>query len=117
MKNQFIADTLYMIADLLELKGENFFKTRAYRMAAQTIEASDEDIEQLMSQGRLETIPGIGEALSKKITELLQTGTLDYLERLKKEVPIGLIDLLNIPGHHQHPGPPESSTEWRTQSA
>jgi DNA polymerase (family 10) len=98
MKNQFIADTLYMIADLLELKGENFFKTRAYRMAAQTIEASDEDIEQLMSQGRLETIPGIGEALSKKITELLQTGTLDYLERLKKEVPIGLIDLLNIPG-------------------
>ena len=45
MKNQFVADTLYMIADLLDLKGDLFFKTRAYRMAAQTIEALDEDIE------------------------------------------------------------------------
>lgn len=98
MKNQFIADTLYMIADLLELKGEIFFKTRAYRMAAQTIEGLEEDIEKLMDQGRLETIPGVGEALAKKITELLQTGRLGYLERLKQEVPTGLIDLLAIPG-------------------
>ena len=98
MKNQFIADTLYMVANLLELKGEIFFKTRAYRMAAQTIEGLDEDIEKLMNQGRLETIPGVGEALAKKITEMLQTGKLDYLERLKKEVPTDLIDLLGIPG-------------------
>jgi DNA polymerase (family 10) len=98
MKNQFVADNLYMIADLLDLKGEIFFKTRAYRMAAQTIEALEEDIESLMIQGRLETIPGIGEALSKKITELLLTGRLEYLEMLKKEVPPGLVDLLSIPG-------------------
>jgi len=98
MKNQFVADILYMIANLLDLKGEIFFKTRAYRIAAQTIEALDEDIEKLVNQGRLESIPGVGEALAKKITELVQTGKLEYLERLKKEVPTGLIDLLGIPG-------------------
>jgi DNA polymerase (family X) len=98
MKNQFVADTLYMIADLLDLKGEIFFKTRAYRIAAQTIEAMDEDIEKLVHQGTVKVIPGVGEALAKKITELVQTGKLVYLERLKKEVPTGLIDLLGIPG-------------------
>jgi DNA polymerase (family 10) len=98
MKNQFVADVLYMIADLLDLKGENFFKIRAYRIAAQTIEALDEDVEKLVNQGRLESIPGVGEALAKKITELVQTGKIEYLERLKKEMPPGLIDLLNIPG-------------------
>lgn len=98
MKNKFVADTLYMIADLLDLKGEMFFKTRAYRMAAQTIEALDEDIEMFVQQGTLESIPGIGEALAKKITELVTTGKLHYLEELKKEVPSGLIDLLSIPG-------------------
>jgi DNA polymerase (family X) len=98
MKNQFVADTLYLIADLLDLKGEMFFKTRAYRIAAQTIEALDEDIETIVRQGSLESIAGIGEALAKKITELVQTGRLEYLERLKKEVPTGLVDLLGIPG-------------------
>jgi DNA polymerase (family 10) len=98
MKNEFVAQTLYMIANLLDLKGEIFFKTRAYRIAAQTIEALDEDIETFVRQGTLESIPGIGEALAKKITELVQTGKLDYLERLKKEVPPGLIALLGIPG-------------------
>lgn len=98
MKNQFVADTLYRIADLLDLKGEMFFKTRAYRMAAEAIQALDGDIEQLVHQGTLESIPGVGEALAKKITELVQTGKLGYLEQLKKEVPIGLIDLLGVPG-------------------
>ncbi|MBN1861125.1 MAG: DNA polymerase/3'-5' exonuclease PolX [Candidatus Thermoplasmatota archaeon] len=98
MKNQFVAHTLSLIADLLDLKGEMFFKTRAYRIAAQTIEALEEDIERRVQQGTLTSIPGIGDALAKKITELVQTGNLAYLERLKKEVPTGLIDLLGIPG-------------------
>lgn len=98
MKNQLVADTLYTIADLLDLKGDLFFKTRAYRMAAQTIETLEEDVEKLVAQGTLQSIPGIGEALAKKITELVQTGKLGYLEQLKKEVPTGLIKLLNIPG-------------------
>lgn len=98
MKNQFVADTLYMIANLLDLKGELFFKTRAYRMAAQAIETLDEDIETLVNQGTLQSIPGVGEALAKKITELVLTGNLEYLGRLKKEVPTGLMDLLAVPG-------------------
>jgi DNA polymerase (family 10) len=98
MKNQMVADVLYMIADLLDVKGEVFFKTRAYRVAAQNIESLDEDIEQIANQGRLESIPGVGEALAKKINELVKTGKLEYFERLKKEIPAGLLDLLTIPG-------------------
>ncbi|MFH1100451.1 MAG: DNA polymerase/3'-5' exonuclease PolX [Methanobacteriota archaeon] len=98
MKNQLVADIFYMVGDLLDLQGEVFFKTRAYRMAAQTIEALDEDIETVMKENRLESIPGIGEALAKKITEIVTTGKLEYLERLKKEIPAGLLDLLRVPG-------------------
>ena len=98
MKNQFIADVLYQIADLLDLKGEVFFKTRAYRMAAQTIEVMDENIEDVVKKGKLREISGIGEALSKKITELVETGELKYFERLKKEIPTGLLIMLDISG-------------------
>jgi len=80
MKNQFVADILYQIADLLDLKGDIFFKTRAYRIAAQTIEALDEDIADVVKDDRLEDIPGIGQALAKKIKELIETGKLEYLK-------------------------------------
>lgn len=98
MKNKFVADILYQIADLLDIKGEIFFKTRAYRMAAQTIEVLDEDIETVLKEGRLESIQGVGEALAKKIKEILETGKLEYFERLKKEIPEGLLELLELPG-------------------
>lgn len=98
MKNQFVADVLYQIADLLDLKGEIFFKTRAYRIAAQTIEALDEDIAVVASENRLQEISGIGEALAKKIKELVETGKLEYFERLKKEIPEGLLVMLDILG-------------------
>jgi len=98
MKNQIVADTFYLIADLLDLKGEIFFKSRAYRMAAQTIEALDEDIEIVAKEQRLESIPGIGEAIAKKIVEIIETGKLRYVDSLKKEVPEGLIDILRVPG-------------------
>ena len=97
MKNQLVADILYKIADLLDVKGEIFFKTRAYRMAAQVIETLDEDIEIVTKEKRLQSIPGVGEALAKKITEIVETGKLDYFEKLKKEVPEGLLTLLEIP--------------------
>ena len=98
MKNQIVAGVLYQIADLLDLKGEIFFKTRAYRIAAQTIEVLDEDIEDLVKQDRLREIPGIGEALAKKIKELVETGKLEYFEKLKKEIPEGLLKMLEIQG-------------------
>ena len=98
MKNRIVAEILYEIADLLDIKGDIFFKTRAYRMAAQTIEMLDEDIENVAKEGRLQSISGIGDALAKKIQEIIQTGKLEYLEKLKKELPEGLLELLEIPG-------------------
>ena len=85
MKNQLVASILYQIADLLDLKGEIFFKTRAYRIAAQTIDVLDEDIEIVSKENRLQELPGIGEALAKKIKEIVETGHLDYLDKLKEE--------------------------------
>ncbi len=98
MKNQIVADVLYQIADLLDLKGEIFFKTRAYRIAAQTIEVLDEDIETIIKQDRIREISGIGEALAKKIKELVETGELKYFEELKKEIPKELLKMIEIPG-------------------
>jgi DNA polymerase (family 10) len=96
MKNQFVADILNEIADLLDIKGEIFFKTRAYRIAAQAIEVLEEDIETVVSEDRLTSISGIGAAIAKKITEIVETGRLKYLEELTKEIPDGLLDLLKI---------------------
>jgi len=98
MKNRFVADILYQIADLMEIKGEIFFKTRAYRIAAQTIETLDEDIKTISNENRLQYIPGVGEALAKKITEIVETGKLEYFEKLKKEIPAGLLSLLELQG-------------------
>ena len=98
MKNQLVADVLYQIADLLDIKGEIFFKTRAYRMAAQKIETLNEDIETVVKENRLREIPGVGEALAKKIKELVETGRLEYFEKLKKEIPPELLKMLDISG-------------------
>jgi len=96
MKNQFVADILNKIADLLDIKGDGFFKTRAYRIAAQAVEVLEEDIETVVYECRLTSISGIGAALAKKITEIVETGRLEYLEKLTKEVPESLLYLLKI---------------------
>ena len=98
MKNSFVADILYEIADLLDIKGEIFFKTRAYRMAAESIERLEEDVKTVVLEDRLKMIPGIGDAIAKKITEIVLTGKLEYLEKLKKEIPESLLELLKIQG-------------------
>jgi DNA polymerase (family 10) len=99
MKNTDIAGVFWDIADLLEIKGENKFKIRAYRTAAQAIENLPREIEVMLSEGEdLKTIPGVGEAITKKTTELLTTGKLGYYEELKAEFPEGITRLLEIPG-------------------
>ena len=72
MKNQFVADILNEIADLLDIKGEIFFKTRAYRIAAQAIEVLEEDIEIVVSEDRLTSISGMERLLQKKLLKLLK---------------------------------------------
>jgi DNA polymerase (family X) len=96
MKNQFVANIFYEIADLLDIKGDDFFKIRAYRMAAQTIEVLDEDIQTIVDQNRLHEIDGVGDALAKKIIELVQTGHLKYLDELVKKIPKELLKMLHI---------------------
>ncbi len=87
MKNAEIAGVFQDIAELLKLKKDNIFKIRAYQKAARSIEELEAEVEQLLAEGRLEEIPGVGEAINKKITELVTTGHLGYYQRLKSEFP------------------------------
>ncbi len=99
MKNTEIAGVFQDIADLLELKGENKFKIRAYQRAARAIEHLPEEIEVMLDEGDdLKSIPGVGEAIAKKTTDLVTTGKLGYYEELKAEFPEGITRLLEIPG-------------------
>jgi DNA polymerase (family X) len=94
-----IADILDEIAVLLELKGENPFKIRAYTTGARTVEGLEEgELARLVAAGELQTVKGIGEALAQKITELSQTGRLEFHEKLKASVAPGLVELLEVPG-------------------
>ena len=98
MNNKEIAKVFQDIADLLELKGENQFKIRAYQKVVRSIEHLPVEIEQLVAEDRLKEIPGVGEAITKKITELVTTGRLEFYEKLKAEFPEGISTLLDLPG-------------------
>lgn len=93
-----VAEILAEIGVLLELKGENPFKTRAYGNAARALEGLAEPLEKLVADGRLGEIKGIGEALQEKIGLLVTTGRLPYYEELKASVPTGMIAMLDVPG-------------------
>jgi DNA polymerase (family 10) len=93
-----IAAILVEIGVLLELKGENPFKTRAYANAARALEALNEPLAKVIAEDRLGEIKGIGEALQKKITELFTSGKLPYYEELKASLPAGLLEVIQIPG-------------------
>src|SRR5213593_1977095 len=98
MNKDQIAEILVSIATLLELKGENPFKTRAYHNAARALEAMEEPLDKVIAEQRLGEIKGIGESIQKKITELVTTGKLAYYEELKAATPPGLVAMLDIPG-------------------
>ena len=93
-----VAEILTEIGTLLELKGENPFKTRAYANGARTIEGLTEPLATLVAEKRLGEIKGIGEALEQKITELVETGKLKYYDELKASIAPGLIEMLEISG-------------------
>ena len=98
MDKDHVADILVDIGLLLELKGENPFKTRAYQNGARTIQQLEEPLANIVAEERLGEIKGIGEALQQKITELVTTGKLNYYEELKASIAPGLRDMLEIPG-------------------
>ena len=86
------------IAVLLELTGENPFKSRAYQNAARNLEKVESDLDEVVRQGKIYEIEGIGEAIGKKIVELMTTGKLEYYEKLKTSVPSGHLEMLKISG-------------------
>ena len=99
MKNSEVAKVFQDIANLLELKGENVFKIRAYQKAARAIEHYPRELKVMIEEGEdLQSIPGVGEAIAKKTTELIRTGKLGYYESLKAEFPEGITTLLAISG-------------------
>lgn len=93
-----IAALLEEIATLLELSGDNPFKVNAHRKAARVLEGLDEDLKLIAKEGRLEQLPGIGKALAEKIAEAVETGKISEHQQLKKQLPKGLLEMLEIPG-------------------
>jgi DNA polymerase (family 10) len=93
-----IADALDEIGTLLELKGENAFRTNAYHNAARLVQSLPGDLEQMVAEGKLEEVRGIGEALALKISTLVTTGKLPYLEDLRASIPAGLVQMLRLQG-------------------
>ncbi len=97
--NATIAAIFEEIADLLDIQGANPFRIRAYRNAARTVTNLTTDIRTLVDQGAdLKALPGIGDDLAAKITEIARTGKSSFLERLHREVPPAVTELLKIPG-------------------
>ena len=97
MKNIEVANLLNEIADYLEFDDETF-KVRAYRKAALNIEGLSEDIGQVWKENKLTELHGIGEGIAKKIDDFLKNGKSNYLEKLKKRVPVNLEELRSIGG-------------------
>jgi DNA polymerase (family 10) len=93
-----VAEILVEIGTLLELKGENPFKTRAYSNAARAVETLSEPLAKIVAEDRLGEIKGVGEGIARKIKELVETDRLAYYDELKASIPPGLVELLEIPG-------------------
>lgn len=98
MRNDQYSALLNRIADLLEIKGELFFKVRSYREAARQIDELGEPVDRLIDETRLGSVHGIGKAIADKLQEYGESGHIPYLDKLEAEVPPGLLDFLRIPG-------------------
>ena len=103
-----IADIFESIAQMLELKGENVFKIRAYLNAARALETYGGDLAKTVAENRLDEIPGVGKALADKVTELVATGELAYFEALKAEFPPGIFAMFELQGM----GPKKIKAVW-----
>lgn len=110
MNNRQLADTFTLIANLSEIKGEVIYVILAYRKASENLMTLGREASEYWKEGKLREIPAVGKAISEKIDELLTTGKLEFLEKLKQEVPASLADWLQVPGL----GPRKISLIWRT---
>jgi DNA polymerase (family 10) len=109
MNNYGVARVFSGIADLMDLRGDNPFKVRAYRNAAQTMQELTERLEVLAERGELREIPGVGEAIAAKTRDILATGTTALYDELRAEIPESLAELLALPGF----GVKKAQLVWR----
>ena len=107
--NRQLAEIFQNIANLLEIKGEVIYKILAYRRASESLNDLGRNIYAVWEEGGLEEIPGVGKAIAEKIAELLSTGELGFYEKLKNEVPVGLVEVLQVPDL----GPKKAALFWR----
>jgi len=99
MDNQSLARVLQDIADVLEIKGESFFRIRSYRLSAESVGSHGEDVAEMIRRGDdLGSITGVGGGIAAKLRELVETGRCAYHEELLSEIPRSLLDLLKLPG-------------------
>jgi|SRR5579883_75721 len=98
MSKDEVANALDEIGTLLELKGENAFRANAYHNAARIIQALPGDLKEIIAEGKLGEVRGIGDTLVQKITTLITNGKLPYLEDLRASIPEGLVQMLRLPG-------------------
>jgi DNA polymerase (family 10) len=97
LSNRAVADIFAAIADSMELLGEDRFRALAYRKAANAIAELPLPLADYRARDALDDIPGVGKVIAEKIGTVLYTGTLPLYERLRKEVPPGVLDLLRVP--------------------
>ena len=101
MHNEEIARRFYQLATLMEIRGDDPFRLRSYRNAAEAIEVWPTPLKQIAADGGmtgLQGIPGVGKAIAGKVIELLDKGTFDAWERLTAETPASVLELMEIPG-------------------
>lgn len=109
LNNKQLADTFTLIASLVEIKGEVIYVILAYRKAAESLTSLPREASEYWKEGKLREIPGVGKAIAEKIDELLSTGKLEFLEKLKQEVPESLAAWLQVPGL----GPKKVAAIWK----
>lgn len=109
MRNEDLAQVFEDISALLSIKGESRYRIAAYRRAAESLRSWGEAAETLSQEGRLQEIPGIGEAIAEKIQELIETGSMSFFQRLKEEVPASLLQILDV----SDVGPKKAALFWK----
>jgi DNA polymerase (family 10) len=97
LTNREIADVFYAIADTMEVLGEDVFRTRAYKRAGDALVDLSSPLALLRERGELAGIPGVGKAIAEKIGELLDTGKLEFYEKMRAKVPAGVLEMLRVP--------------------
>lgn len=109
LSNRDIADIFERCADMLQIRGDNIHRVLSYRRAAETIRAVPRDLRVIASEGGLTKLKFIGKTIAAKIDEMLETGDLDFYQRLRAEVPEGLVDIMHINGV----GPKKAKLFWQ----